>query len=86
MAGADPGSKNGDALCLPGLLTAHETLTGLCCVSALSYRGCVNGHQGCVQKCSTPALHLEAGLRLPPHFERGDLASATEARELLKPC
>lgn len=85
MADADPGSKNGDTL-FAGLLTAYETLMGLCCVSALIYRGRVNGHQERVQKYSMPVPPLEAVLPLPPHFERGSLVSATEARDLLKPC
>lgn len=54
-------------------------------MSALSSRGRVNGHQGCVQKYSTPAPHLEAGLPLPPHFEGGFLFQP-EARDLLKSC
>lgn len=55
-------------LLLAGLLTACETLMDLCRASALSYRGCVNGQQGSVQKkYPSFAPHSEAGASLPPH-------------------
>lgn len=54
-----------------------------CCVSALSYRRCVNGHQGGVQKYSTHAPHLEAGLPLPHTFRGGSCFSQRSPKALL---
>lgn len=70
---------------LAGMLAAHETLMGLCCASALSYRVCVNGQQGSAQeKCSTPAPRLEGSVSLPPYA--GSTAPFRGVRALLKPC